>query len=97
MSPKNVVLLKSTRTRRDRAMLSKEELDAPAHLQYEPIGPAGQGHPSDIREFATLREAVHWAMNNEAPAGMEAVIRAASGAVLGPRHLEELWSSLQGP
>jgi hypothetical protein len=36
-------------------------------------------------------------MNNEAPAGMEAVIRAASGAVLGPRHLEEIWSSLQGP
>ncbi|MBB4040098.1 hypothetical protein GGR34_001749 [Microvirga flocculans] len=79
-------------------MLTKAELDAPAHLQYEPIGTkAGQGHPSDIREFSTLREAVHWAMNNEAPAGMEAVIRAASGAVLGPRQLEEIWSSLQGP
>jgi hypothetical protein len=79
-------------------MLSKAELDAPAHLQYEPIGTqAGQGHPSDVREFATLREAIHWAMNNEAPAGMEAVIRAASGAVLGPRNLEEIWSSLQGP
>jgi hypothetical protein len=36
-------------------------------------------------------------MNNEPPAGMEAVIRAASGAVLGPRHLEEIWSSVQGP
>jgi hypothetical protein len=78
-------------------MLTKDELDAPAHLQYEPIGTAGQGHPSDVREFKTLREAVHWAMNNEAPAGMEAIIRAASGAVLGPRHLEEIWSSLQGP
>ena len=45
-------------------MLTKDELDAPAHLQYEPIGTkAGQGHPSDVREFATLREAVHWAMN----------------------------------
>jgi len=79
-------------------MLTKDELDAPAHLQYEPIGTkAGQGHPSDVREFATLREAVHWAMNNEPPAGMEAFIRTASGAVLGPRHLEEIWSSLQGP
>ena len=51
-------------------MLTKDELDAPAHLQYEPIGTAGQGHPSDVREFNTLREAVHWAMNNEAPAGI---------------------------
>jgi hypothetical protein len=79
-------------------MLSKAELDAPAHLQYEPIGAqVGQGRPSEVREFASLREAVHWSMNNEAPAGMQAVIRAASGAVLGPRHLEEIWSSLQGP
>ena len=78
-------------------MPTRHDLDAPAHLQYEPIGTSGQGHPSDIREFQTLREAVHWAMNNEAPAGMEAVIRANSGAVLGPRHLEEIWSSLQGP
>lgn len=78
-------------------MLNKEDLDAPAHLQYEPIGTAGQGHPSDIREFTTLREAVHWTANNEPPAGMEPVIRAASGAVLGPRELEEIASSLQGP
>ena len=79
-------------------MLTKDELDAPAHLQYEPMGAGGSpGHPSDVREFPSLREAVHWAMNNEAPAGMQTVIRAASGAVLGPRHLEEIWSSLQGP
>ena len=79
-------------------MLTQTEMDAPAHLQYEPIGQGGSpGHPSDVREFPSLREAVHWAMNNEAPAGMQAVIRAASGAVLGPRHLEEIWSSLQGP
>ena len=78
-------------------MLSKAELDAPAHLQYEPIGTAGQGHPSDVREFNTLREAVHWAMNNEAPAGMHAVIRTGSGEVIEPGQLEELWSSLQGP
>ena len=78
-------------------MLSKDELDAPAHLQYEPIGRAGEGDRGDGGDLATLGGAVHWAMNNEAPAGMEAVIRAASGAVLGPRNLEEIWSSLQGP
>ena len=79
-------------------MLTDNDLKSPAHLQYEPIGQEGPGgHPSDIREFPSLREAVHWAMNNEAPAGMQTVIRAASGAVLGPRHLEEIWSSLQGP
>ena len=80
-------------------MLTETEMDAPAHLQYEPIGAqgGGQGQPSAVREFPSLREAVHWAMNNEAPAGMQTVIRAASGAVLGPRHLEEIWSSLQGP
>ncbi|PVE26325.1 hypothetical protein DC522_00770 [Microvirga sp. KLBC 81] len=77
-------------------MLTKDDLDSPAHLQYEPIA-GQQGHPSDVTEFASLREAVHWAMTNEAPAGTHAVIRAASGAVLGPRHLEEIWSSLQGP
>ncbi len=79
-------------------MLTDTDLDAPAHLQYEPIGTTGgQGPAGDVREFASLREAIHWAMNNEAPAGMHAVIRAASGAVLGPRHLEEIWASLQGP
>jgi hypothetical protein len=80
-------------------MPTKTDLDAPAHLQYEPMGaPAGQGKaPSDVREFPSLREAVHWAMNNEAPAGMQAVIRSSSGDVIDPGHLEEIWSSLQGP
>lgn len=80
-------------------MLSEADLDAPAHLQFEPLGSTGGGAGAgkDIREFPSLREAVHWAMNNEAPAGTHAVIRAASGAVLGPRQLEEIWSSLQGP
>jgi hypothetical protein len=36
-------------------------------------------------------------MTNEAPAGMHAVIRTASGDVIEPGHLEEIWSSLQGP
>lgn len=80
-------------------MVPKTDWDAPAHLQFETMA-AQQGGltaPSDIREFGTLREAVHWAMNNEAPPGMHAVIRTASGEVLDPGHLEELWSSLQGP
>ncbi|MXQ13630.1 hypothetical protein [Microvirga makkahensis] len=81
-------------------MVPKTDWDAPAHLQYEPIIEArGSAHrdPSDVTEFKNLREAVHWAMNNEAPAGMHAVIRTSSGAVLGPAMLEEIWLSLQGP
>jgi hypothetical protein len=81
-------------------MLPESDWDAPAHLQYEPMGGSQQGAPqapSDITEFATLREAIHWTMTNDAPAGTHAVIRTASGEVLEPSHLEELWSSLQGP
>jgi len=79
-------------------MVMQTDLDAPAHLQYEPLDShGGQNAPSDIVEFPSLREAVHWAMTNEAPAGMHAVIRTASGDVIDPGHLEEIWSSLQGP
>jgi hypothetical protein len=79
-------------------MPTRHDLDAPAHLQFEPMGPdAEQKSPSDVMEFSSLREAVHWAMNNEAPAGTHAVIRTASGDVIDPGHLEEIWSSLQGP
>lgn len=81
-------------------MVPKTDWDAPAHLQYEPItAPKGGAHrdPSDVTEFDNLREAVHWAMNHEAPAGMQTVIRTSSGAVLGPAMLEEIWLSLQGP
>lgn len=81
-------------------MVPETDWDAPAHLQYEPLGtpPGGaRRDPGAVREFANLREAVHWAMNNDAPAGTHAVIRTASGAVLGPAMLEEIWLSLQGP
>ncbi|MEZ0171931.1 hypothetical protein [Microvirga sp. TS319] len=81
-------------------MVPKTDWDAPAHLQYEPIvAPKGGAHrdASDVTEFKNLREAVHWAMTNEAPAGKQAVIRTSSGAVLGPAMLEEIWLSLQGP
>ncbi len=80
-------------------MVMQTDLDAPAHLQYEPMGAQGgsPAAPSDVVEFPSLREAVHWAMTNEAPAGMHAVIRTASGDVIDPGHLEEIWSSLQGP
>ncbi|WP_230533160.1 hypothetical protein [Microvirga roseola] len=80
-------------------MVTQSDWDAPAHLQFEPMSTeeVGQGTPSEIVEFPSLREAVHWSMNNEAPAGMHAVIRTASGATIGPTELEELWASLQGP
>ncbi|KLK94621.1 hypothetical protein AA309_02475 [Microvirga vignae] len=81
-------------------MVPDTDWDAPAHLQYEPMDtPKGAlpQHASDVMEFSSLREAIHWAMTNEAPAGTHAVIRTASGEVIEPSHLEELWSSLQGP
>lgn len=85
---------------RAKIMVPKTDWDATAHLQYEPMGtPRGTTppHGSDVMEFASLREAIHWAMTNEAPAGMHAVIRTASGEVIEPSQLEELWASLQGP
>jgi hypothetical protein len=80
-------------------MLIEADLNAPAHVRFETVGsPAeAEGDWSDAREFPSLREAVHWAMNAEAPAGKHAVIRASSGFVLGPELLEEIWASVQGP
>jgi hypothetical protein len=81
-------------------MLTEADLKSPALLRYETIGALAAETPDTwigAREFASLREAVHWAMNAEAPAGKHAVIRAASGFVLRPDMLEEIWASLQGP
>lgn len=80
-------------------MLKENDLDAPAELTFAPLGSGGETSNdwSHARTFGSLREAVHWAMTNESPAGTHAAICAASGAVLGPSHLEEIWASLQGP
>jgi hypothetical protein len=81
-------------------MLVEADLNAPAHVRFETVGPPAAEEEvgwSDAREFPSLREAVHWAMNAEAPAGKHAVIRASSGFVLGPELLEEIWASVQGP
>jgi hypothetical protein len=81
-------------------MLTKEDLDAPARLHYEKAGAShegGQGDWSGAQEFPSLREAIHRTMNAEPPAGMEPVIRTASGALVGPDQLEEIWLSIQGP
>ncbi|MBM6592845.1 hypothetical protein [Microvirga pudoricolor] len=81
-------------------MLTETDLNAPAVIQYETAGATideGQVDWSDGREFASLREALHWAETSEAPAGQEAYIRAASGFVIRPEMLEGLWASLQGP
>ncbi|GEO14547.1 hypothetical protein [Microvirga aerophila] len=81
-------------------MLTKDDLDAPARLQYEKTGASHHGQQSDwggAQEFSSLREAIHQTMNAEPPAGMEPVIRTASGALVGPDQLEEIWLSIQGP
>jgi hypothetical protein len=95
----SVVVPEPREEEQDGNMVMQTDLDAPAHLQYEPLAAQGgsQGAPSDVVEFPSLREAVRWAMTNEAPAGMHAVIRTSSGDVIEPNHLEEIWSSLQGP
>ncbi|HZH51510.1 MAG TPA: hypothetical protein VEZ16_06455 [Microvirga sp.] len=81
-------------------MLTEADLNSPAKLHYEAVGGAKEGKERDwsqAREFPSLREAVHFAMTEEAPAGQHAVIRAASGHVLEPSHLDEIWASVQGP
>jgi hypothetical protein len=81
-------------------MLKKEDLDAPARLHYAKAGTAldaGESSWNDAEEYPSLREAIHRSMNAEPPAGMEPVIRTASGAVVGPDRLEEIWLSIQGP
>lgn len=81
-------------------MLTDADLNARADLTYEPAGAQvaeGRIEWGDAYSFPSLREALHWAMTAEAPAGQVAYIRASSGVVLGPEMLEGLWSSLQGP
>ena len=81
-------------------MPTKADLDAPADLAYPLAGPGfdpGQIDWSAAKTFPSLREALHVAMNEEPPAGRHAVIRAASGRVLLPDALDEIWASLQGP
>jgi hypothetical protein len=81
-------------------MLSENDLNSPADLTYEPAGAEiaeRQIDWSEAQSFASLREALHWAMTADVPAGRQAYIRASSGVVLRPEMLEGLWSSLQGP
>jgi hypothetical protein len=81
-------------------MLTETDLNAPAHLAYRPAGGGAAGGAIDwegAQSFGSLREALHWSMSAEAPAGQAAFIRTASGTVLEPETLETLWSSLQGP
>ncbi|MGO4573437.1 hypothetical protein [Microvirga sp. 2TAF3] len=81
-------------------MLSKEDLDARASLKFETAGAhldGGRIDWSDAENFDSLREAMHWAMTAEPPPGKEPYIRTASGRVLDPDMLEQVWVSVQGP
>ena len=81
-------------------MLTKADLEAPAHLAY-----VTQGQKIDTvntnwsggEEIATLREALHRAVTEDPPPGRHAVIRAKSGRVITPDELDALWDSVQGP
>jgi hypothetical protein len=78
-------------------MLTPSDLDAPARLRYGPPGSTHDVDWSGAREFASLREALHVAMTEEAPAGQEPFIRTGSGTILGQSTLQGLFDSLQGP
>ncbi len=79
-------------------MLTKSDLDGPAHVRFEPAATEDiRIDWNGARSFTTLREALHWVTTAQAPAGQEPFIRTSSGRVLRPDILEGLWASVQGP
>ncbi|KAA2241041.1 hypothetical protein [Salinarimonas soli] len=81
-------------------MLTPTDLAAPARLQYRAADlsdPPADADWAASQSFGSLREAVQYAMTEEAPAGKEPFIRADSGYVLDPTTLQGLFESLQGP
>jgi hypothetical protein len=81
-------------------MLTPTDLDAPARLRYRPADlttPVTEGDWEGSTTFGTLREAIQFAMTEDAPAGQEPMIRAESGLVLDPAMLQGIFDSLQGP
>ena len=81
-------------------MLTHTDLDSPALLQYWAADFTATNAATDwdgAREFATLREALRFAMTEEAPPGKEPYILADSGFILEPEMLQGLLDSLQGP
>ncbi|HYF57107.1 MAG TPA: hypothetical protein VEA41_22845 [Salinarimonas sp.] len=81
-------------------MITPTDLGAPARLRYRPADatdPEGVADWEGAMSFGSLREAIQFAMAEDAPAGQEPVIRAESGQVLDPTMLQGIFSSLQGP
>jgi hypothetical protein len=81
-------------------MLTPTDLAAPARLQYRAADlsdPPTEADWANGQAFGSLREAVQFAMTEDAPAGKEPFIRADSGFVLDPVTLQGLFESLQGP
>ncbi len=81
-------------------MLTPADMSAPARLRYRPADLAAAADGDDwegAMTFGSLREAVQFAMTEDAPAGQEPVIRAESGQVLDPGMLQGIFDSLQGP
>lgn len=81
-------------------MVTKEELEARASVAFERAGvhlESGQIDWNHAEKFDSLREALHWAMTAEAPPGKDPYVLLASGRVLDPDVLEQIWASVQGP
>jgi hypothetical protein len=79
-------------------MVSTADLDAPARLQYWPVGPdlIESARWEDARRFPSLRDALSAAMTEARPAGKAAYLLTQSGLALRPDQVEEIWSRLQG-
>mgnify|MGYP001159207185 CR=1 FL=1 len=81
-------------------MVTKEDLDSHASVAFERAGAHLDGGRIDwnhAERFDSLREALHWAMTAEPPPGKNAYVLTASGRVLDPDLLEQIWTSVQGP
>jgi len=81
-------------------MLKPTDLDAPTRLQYWATDLSSTSTGTDwegAREFATLREALQFAMEEAPEAGKEPYLLAESGLILTPEMLPGLWETLREP
>lgn len=80
-------------------MIADEEYGQPAHLTFHAADPKSSNPPDwdGARQFTTLREAVHFLMEEEGPPGAFPWILTASGRTLRPEDVTLLLNSSEGP
>lgn len=81
-------------------MLTSDDLDGPAQLQYWATDLTMTNAATDweeAREFGTLREALQFAIEETPEPGKEPYILTVSGFILTPAMLPGLWETLREP